>query len=349
MIDIQAFFNNNKNYVEFILLLCWYMFLIIATFILKLKFIKLKSNTTFVKILQVVVKSIYSPIIFFCLIHIVSNENNFFLQYIDEYFIIIIRKLKATGAVILIWFCFANLTANIESIIFKKGNDALEKKLLNLVIKFIKFFSYITIIFMILRLLGFNIVKVIENAGGSTAIITSALLLIYKSQVSNVFSGLLILLNKTFKIGNRISLPEKKISGKILDIGLSKIKILTDEQKVITFPNQYLSNTPYYNLSECNNSFIKKTFYLECEDYKKIDTVVKIIYDMVNQIHEINRDFPINIYLDEISEKSALLLNVEFFINTTESARIRDTKQFIILKSLEILMSNGCHIFKESK
>ena len=347
LLMFSEFFSDSKNSLKFLLTLCVFIVLVISSFIFKSKFLKLETSSRFVKILQFIVKSIHIPIVLFFTLNILSNEDNFFLQYIDEYFIVIIRKLNATGNIFLMWFCFANLTANVENILSNKDNDALERKLLTIVMKCIKFFSFIVITLMILRLFGFNIVSVIEKAGGSTAIITGAFLLIYKSQVSNVLSGLLILLNKTFKIGNRIVLPEKKISGKILDISLNKIKILSDDQKVITFPNSYLSNTPYYNLSECENSYIKETFCINHRDYGQIGIVIKSIYDIVDDINEVNKNLPVNIYVNEISDRSALLLNVEFFIKTTDSGKVRSTKQFLLLKSLDVLNKNSCHIFEE--
>lgn len=343
------FFYANKDSIKFILYLVICTIVILVSYVLKVKFINLKSSSSFVKILQIIVKSIYTPIILFFVIDIVANEDNFFLQYIDEYFIIIIKKIKATGSVFLMWICFANLTSNVENALSSKDNDVLEKKLFTIIMKFIKIFSYVTLTLMVLRLFGFNIFGVIEKAGGITAIVTSAFLLIYRSQFSNIFSGFLILLNKTFKIGNKIILPEKKISGKILDIGLSKIKILTDDQKVITFPNSYLSNTPYFNLSECKDSFISETFNIDYKDYKKISTVDKLIYGAIMQIQEVNNNLPINVYISGMSDKSSILLKIEFFINTVDKKKIMDIKQLVILKSLEIFDASGCHIFDENK
>ena len=343
------FFHISRDSIKFIVYLCICVVAILISYVLKIKFINLKSTSNFVKFLQIVIKSIYTPIILSFVIDIFSSEDNFFLKYIDEYIINIVKKIKATGSVLLIWICFANLTYNFESALSSKKDDFLEKKLLTIVVKFIKIFSYITLILMVLRLFGFNIFGVIERAGGVTAIVTSAFILVYRSQFSNIFSGLLILLNKTFKVGNKIILPEKKIAGKILDIGLSKIKILTDDQKVITFPSSYLSNTPYYNLSECVNSFISETFNIEPKSYKKINIVVKLIHEIISNIQEANKSLPINIYVAGMSNKSSLLLNVEFFINTVDKKKLIDIKQLVVLKSLEILDINECHIYYENK
>ena len=124
---------------------------------------------------------------------------------------------------------------------------------------------------------------------------------------------------------------------------------MTDDQKVITFPTSYFSNTPYCNLSECRNSFIKCTILLRNDDYEKLECVNKKIYDYLSQLPNLNKALPVNIYLDNISENSALSLGVDFFLNITDSSRVKSIKQGVLLSILGILKSNGCHIFEELK
>lgn len=345
----SEFFIENKDKIHFSIYLSLSISIAILSYFLKNKFLKLKSERLIIKSLQVLIKSIYYPILIFSLINVIANKDNFFLKYTDEYVITIISNIKDTGLVFLSWICFANLTSNIEKIITNKEKNQLEKNLLKLTIKILKFFSIATITLMILRLLGFNISTVIKNAGGSTAIITSAFLLIYKSQVSNIFSGFLVLMNKTFKINNRIVLPEKKIAGKILDMSLSKVKILTDDQKIITLPNSYLANTPYYNTAEFKNTFIKETIYLKYQDYEKVFDLNKSIHEYLTTKDFINQELPINVYTDEITTQSAITINIEFFANIINSSEIKKIKQEVLINAIKLCLENKCHIFNENE
>ena len=245
--------------------------------------------------------------------------------------------------------CFVNIIRNIDGVISNTKSDESKIKLLNIAITVIKIFSYIVLVLMILKIFGFNIRGIIEKAGGSTAIITSIFILLYRSQVSNILTGFTLLLNKNFRVGNRMVFPEKNISGKILSIGLNKTIILTDEEKVVVYPNSFLSDTPYYILSEFKNSLINLKVFIDNKSYDKVDNVVKCIRNSIAENSIVNKNLRISVFVNEINLEGALVLQVEYFVKSVDFEKLRYEKQLLLINVLKICHENGCSVYRMYK
>ena len=346
---IEMFFNDHGNFVKFIFYFIVYVVFSVSVFVFSKKFSQVKTNSLFFKILQLLVRSIYVPLIIFFLIGILANENNFFLSYTDEYIVFIIKKFKDISFTWLSWLCFVNIIRNIDGVISNTKSDESKIKLLNIAITVIKIFSYIVLVLMILKIFGFNIRGIIEKAGGSTAIITSIFILLYRSQVSNILTGFTLLLNKNFRVGNRMVFPEKNISGKILSIGLNKTIILTDEEKVVVYPNSFLSDTPYYILSEFKNSLINLKVFIDNKSYDKVDNVVKCIRNSIVENSIVNKNLRISVFVNEINLEGALVLQVEYFVKSVDFEKLRYEKQLLLINVLKICHENGCSVYRMYK
>ena len=346
---IEIIFPGKENFVKFIFQFVLFVILAILLIIFSKKFSQIKTDSLFFKILQLLVRSIYVPLIIFFLVGILANENNFFLSYTDEYIVFIIRKFKVISFTWLSWLCFVNIIRNIEEIISKTKSDESKIKLLNILITVVKISAYIILTLMILRIFGFNISTIIEKAGGSTAIITSIFILMYRSQVSNILTGFTLLLNKNFRVGNRMVFPEKNISGRIMSIGLNKTMILNDEEKVVVYPNSFLSNTPYYSLSDFKNSLIKIKVFIDNKSYDKVDNVVTDIRNSIVENSIVNKNLRISVFVNEIDLNGALILQVEYFVKCVNLERLKSEKHSLLLNILEICSKNKCSIYEMSK
>ena len=106
-------------------------------------------------------------------------------------------------------------------------------------------FSVATVI--VLSHLGVDVSSLIVSMGVAGA----ALALAVKNTVENAVSGILIMLDRPFRIGDRIKLDTGEV-GDIYEIGLRSTKILTFENNLIILPNSKLLDEKIVNLSYPN-------------------------------------------------------------------------------------------------
>ncbi len=67
-----------------------------------------------------------------------------------------------------------------------------------------------------------------------------------KDSLANILGGLQLVLDKTFKVGDKVKLESGEL-GVVLDIGLRSTKLKTYDNEVIYIPNGYLANAKVMN------------------------------------------------------------------------------------------------------
>jgi len=100
---------------------------------------------------------------------------------------------------------------------------------------------------MIVQHFGYDITTILATLG----IASLALGLAAKDTVENMISGVTIMLDRPFRVGDRIQLPNGKI-GDVHEIGLRTCKILTLDYMMVVVPNAHISTSSIINLSYPN-------------------------------------------------------------------------------------------------
>lgn len=122
--------------------------------------------------------------------------------------------------------------------------------------------------------------------------------------VNNFVSGVILIFEKPFRIGDYIELADKK--GKIRDIGIRSSKMLTREGSEVIIPNGDLLSGRLVNWTLSNN-YIKSAIILKVSSEADLDFVNKIIKEEVSGInHTLKRREP-EILISNITADSAEL------------------------------------------
>lgn len=118
----------------------------------------------------------------------------------------------------------------------------LDDELIPLMRKCANIAIWIIVIVIILPFYGVNINALITAIGvGSLAIALAA-----KDTISNIIAGFLIMIDRPFRIGDRIKIPSGEIV-EVLTIGTRRSSFFTEEKSVVTVPNVNLSNSKIIN------------------------------------------------------------------------------------------------------
>jgi small-conductance mechanosensitive channel len=124
----------------------------------------------------------------------------------------------------------------------EKGHEGLDQQLMSLVEKLGTLFLIVTALMITLKHFNYDILSFVTALGiGSLAIGMAA-----KDSLAHIISGFTLMLDRPFRIGDRIQLVGGQI-GDVTDIGLRSTKIKTLDNMLLIIPNSDLCNTMLVN------------------------------------------------------------------------------------------------------
>jgi len=123
-----------------------------------------------------------------------------------------------------------------------KDRSGLDRQLLPLVEKVGTIFLIVTVLIITLKHFDYDILSLVTALGiGSLAIGMAA-----KDTLANMISGFTLMIDRPFRIGDRIQLTSGQF-GDVQDIGLRSTKIKTVDNTLVIIPNSDLCNTTVIN------------------------------------------------------------------------------------------------------
>jgi len=159
----------------------------------------------------------------------------------------------------------------------KKTKGSLDDDLLPLFHKFSKIFIGIFAFIIIIKSWGFNITSLLAGVGIAGMILGLAL----KDTLSNIFSGVSIILDKNMKVGDKVMIGDDV--GIIDDIGLRSSKLKTYNNELIIFPNNQLANSKIMNYTK-PNALHKAVIKFGVVYGSEIDKVKKVVLEAIKNI-----------------------------------------------------------------
>ncbi|MDR6487807.1 small conductance mechanosensitive channel [Chryseobacterium vietnamense] len=161
--------------------------------------------------------------------------------------------------------------------------------------------------FIALEIMGFSgfLWKFIGSLGVAGVIAGVAL----KDLVSSIFSGMLIGIDKAYKVGDYITIGAH--SGTVQEIGFLTTKILTDDGKKAYIPNQVVFNAPFYNITASPQRRIILNFEIPADE--DITKAQKGILDVVKNLDNVDKLDTVEVIFTDLKQ-GAFNLQVKFWI-----------------------------------
>ena len=141
--------------------------------------------------------------------------------------------LQRVSGAILSWYA-----ENVAS----KTKTALDDELIPIFRRVAKLIIWVVALLIILPFFGVNINALIATLGVSSL----AIALAAQDTISNIIAGFLIMIDKPFRIGDRIKLPSGEVV-EVLDMGVRRSKFLAEDKAIIIVPNLDLSRSKIVN------------------------------------------------------------------------------------------------------
>ena len=131
----------------------------------------------------------------------------------------------------------------IRKLYTRKMQETDKRKFIS-VFKFIKYVTYILVVFIVLSVAGFNITPFLA----ASAALLVGLGLALQDLFKDIIGGIFIILDKSLLVGDIIELNSKV--GRVIDIKLRTTRAITRDDKIIIIPNHKFITDTIYNYTQ---------------------------------------------------------------------------------------------------
>lgn len=252
---------------------------------------------------------------------------------------VFIDPVRDVGVVSILIYFVLQLVKGAENILIDNqatiGERDFDKHTVHAIGRLVRISVFITGGLILLQTLGYSISGLLALGGvGGIAIGFAA-----KDLLANFFGGLMIYLDRPFKIGDWIRSSDKEIEGTVEHIGWRLTRIRTFDKRPLYVPNSIFTSITVENPSRMTNRRIKETMGLRYSDLDKMPVIVQQVKAMLQQHPDIDNEQTLIVNFNSFAASS-----VEFFIytftKTTEWILFHEIKQDVLLKIVEIVENN---------
>ena len=200
-------------------------------------------------------------------------------------------------------------------------------QLVGWLVKFLVVFVYFTIL---LDHFGISITALAAVIGiGGLALSLAA-----QDTIADFISGIIILLDQPFRIGDRIQIDSIDTWGDVTEIGLRTTKIRTRDNRLVMVPNSTIGNSPVVNYT-----YPDPRYRIQIEvgiGYgQDIDDIRKVITETVGKIDGVLKDKPVDALFLEFGETN-MLFRIRWWIDSyVDTRRMFDTVNQALYTALD--------------
>ncbi len=195
----------------------------------------------------------------------------------------------------------------------ERNGIGLDRQITLLLNKVISIFLILTALIITLKHFNYDILSLVTALGiGSLAIGMAA-----KDTLANMISGFTLMIDRPFRIGDRIQLASGQW-GDVADIGLRSTKIKTVDNTLLIIPNSELCNTTIINLA-FPDPRAKGKVSIGVAYGSDVEAVKKIMVTVAGEIPEILTDPAPEAYFVSFGESA---LNMALFFWASDYTKV---------------------------
>ena len=254
-----------------------------------------------------------------------------------------VAPVREIGVILILTLFLLNLIRGTQQILIaseaESGERDFDAHTVEAISKLIRISIIITTALVTLQTLGFSVSGVLAFGGiGGIAIGFAA-----KDLLSNFFGGLMIYMDRPFKVGDWIRSNDRDIEGTVEHIGWRLTRIRTFDKRPLYVPNSIFATISVENPSRMTNRRIYETIGIRYEDSVKMDAIVKDVKQMLLDHPEI--DIKATLIVNFVSfSASSIDFFVYTFTKTTDWVRFHEIKQDVMLKIMNIIDRHGAEM-----
>lgn len=168
----------------------------------------------------------------------------------------------------------------------------------------------------------------------------AALAFASKDLVSNWFGGVMLYLDKPFKVGDWIRSPDREIEGTVEYIGWRITRIKTFDKRPLYVPNAMFNNITVQNPSRMTHRRINETIGVRYDDVEQVQVIVDAIRAYIGQSDLVDQDQVIIVNFNGFGA-SSLNIMVYCMTKTIDWVTFHQHKETLLLDIASIIEAHG--------
>lgn len=249
----------------------------------------------------------------------------------------IIGKMIRVGFISSLAWAFFIFAKEAEDFLFKKNHfdkttAELFSKLSFMVIGFLT-------LLLVLPLFGIQIAGLVAFGGFSSIVVGFSA----KEAIANVMGGIIIAVDKPFKIGEWIYSQDEKVEGVVEHIGWRMTKLRQFDKRPLFIPNSMFSSMVFINASRMTNRRIYKRIGVRYQDVSVVEPIMDEIREYIKVNKFADHDLYNFIHLDNFGDSSVELL-FRIYLKTVKYVEYRPQMEKILLDVHKIIEKHGAEI-----
>ncbi len=254
-----------------------------------------------------------------------------------------IDPLRDVSVIVILAIFLLRMIKGAETVFLMResetGEKDFDKHTVEAIAKLFRVSVLITAALVVLQTMGYSVSGVLAFGGvGGIAVGFAA-----KDMLANFFGGLIIYLDRPFKVGDWIRSDDRQIEGTVEHIGWRVTCIRTFDKRPLYVPNSVFTSVAVENPSRMTNRRIYETIGIRYDDANKLATIVDQVKDMLLKHPEIDTKQTMIVNFNSFAASS-----IDFFVytftKTTDWVKFHAIKQDVLLKIMEIIEKQGAEI-----
>lgn len=252
-----------------------------------------------------------------------------------------IEPIQKIGVIFsLSWFVTRFISGAEEIVVSEERmKEPMDETTVSAMGKLLRASVIITSVLVVLQTMGYSISGVLAFGGiGGIAVGFAA-----KDLLANFFGGLMIYLDRPFKVGDWVRSPDKEIEGTVENIGWRLTTIRTFDKRPLYVPNATFTSISVQNPSRMSHRRIYETIGIRYCDSSKIESIIADVKAMLLNHKEIDSTQTLIVNFNAYAA-SSLDFFIYTFTRTTNWIRYHEVKQDVLLQILAIIDAAGAEV-----
>ncbi|MBL7250175.1 mechanosensitive ion channel family protein [Alloalcanivorax sp. C16-2] len=250
-----------------------------------------------------------------------------------------VSEVRRVAFIAIIAYFLTRLVTNIETNLVNPNRvkKPMDKTTANAVGKLLRISVMITALLIILQALGYSISGVLAFGGvGGIAVAYAA-----KDLLANFFGGMMVYLDKPFKVGEWVRSPDRSIEGTVEHIGWRLTRIRTFDQRPLYVPNSLFTTVVLENPSRMLNRRINEKIGIRYDDWRVMPDIVAAVRQMLIDHEDMETDHRTLIVNFDHYGDSYIEFFIYTFTKTTDWVRYHEIKQDVLMRIMHIVDEHG--------
>lgn len=210
-------------------------------------------------------------------------------------------------------------TARVSKRYFPNQQTALLQKALYFIVLILFFIAS-------LQQIGFQLSVLLGSAG----ILTAAIAFASQTSISNIISGAFLIMEKSYKIGDKIKVGNTV--GMVNSIDLLSVKILTGQNTLIRIPNETLIKSEITNLTKFPTRRLELSFKVSV--YEDISAIKKLLLSILTKNLSVLKEPPPSVSVQKI-DSTGIYLQISAIVNQDDYDSLADKLYLEIINTFK--------------